>query len=54
MICFGLDELAYENSPEDMKKELERLHPWLKIQEVYKVPRSRTIKITCSSADTAI
>lgn len=50
VICFGLDDLAYDNSPQEIKAELEGQNEWLSIQEVYKFPKTNTIKITCASS----
>lgn len=50
VICFGLDEIAYMNSPEEIKEELESQHSWLKIQEVYTFAKTPTVKIICTSS----
>lgn len=46
VICFRLDELIYEHQAEEIRTEVERVQTWAKIQEVYKFPRSNTLKIT--------
>lgn len=53
VVCFGLDDIAYLNEPEEIKAELEAHHPWLKIIEIYKFPKTNTIKITCASSGIA-
>lgn len=53
VICFRIDELAYEYNAAEMKEELERQQEWLQVDEVYKFTGSRTIKIICASCDIA-
>ena len=53
VICFRLDDLLAAYTGEEMLQEVERLHGWAKIAEVYKFPRSNTIKITFRSSDMA-
>lgn len=53
VVCFNLDELAYDNTPEEIRAELESHHSWLKIVGIYKFPNARTIKITCASSPMA-
>ena len=53
VICFRLDDLLAAYTGEEMLQEVERLHGWAKLAEVYKFPRSNTIKITFRSSDMA-
>lgn len=53
VICFRIDELAYEYEAAEMKDELERQQDWLQVDEVYKFTGTRTIKIICASCDVA-
>ncbi|KAK8386683.1 hypothetical protein O3P69_017858 [Scylla paramamosain] len=53
IICFNLDDLVYENSPEDIAVEVRDQHTWAEAETVYKFPRSSTIKITFKSSDMA-
>lgn len=53
VICLRLDEIVYDNEPEDIKHEVERGQPWAKVKEVYKFPRSNTIKITFLTSEMA-
>ncbi|MPC77104.1 hypothetical protein E2C01_071549 [Portunus trituberculatus] len=41
--------MIYENSPEEIMEEIERAQGWAKVAEVFKFPRSSTIKITFRS-----
>lgn len=53
VICFRVDELAYEHDAEEIKTELEKQQSWMKVDEVYKFSGSRTIKIICASCEMA-
>lgn len=53
VICFRLDDLIYEHQAEEIRKEVERVQPWAKAQEVYKFPRSNTLKITFQTTEMA-
>lgn len=50
VICFGLDDIAYDHSPQEIRAELEAQQDWLKISEIYKFQKTNTIKITCASS----
>ena len=50
VLCMRLDELIYEHDKDNIKKEVERVQTWAKITDVYKFPRSNTIKITFQSS----
>lgn len=53
VICFRLDELMYEHQTDEIRTEVERVQQWAKVQEVYKFPRSNTLKITFHTTDMA-
>ncbi|KAG0711334.1 RNA-directed DNA polymerase from mobile element jockey [Chionoecetes opilio] len=53
VICFRLDDLICSKQPETVKAEVERVHDWAKIQEVFKFPRSNTLKITFEASSMA-
>lgn len=53
VICFRLDELIYEHQAEEIRTEVERVQTWAKVQEVYKFPRTNTLKITFQTTDMA-
>lgn len=53
LICFRIDELAYEHDAVEMKAELEKQQEWMKVDEVYKFTGSKTIKIICASCEVA-
>ena len=53
VICFRLDEFITENSPAEIKAEVERCQTWAKLRDVYRFPRSNTIKITFLTGEMA-
>ena len=53
VICTRLDDLAYDNNVEDIKDEIEKEQTWAKVQEVFKFPRSNTIKVTFKDTEMA-
>ncbi len=53
VVCLRLDELVYDNSPEDIKEDIESRQSWAKVVEIFKFPRSKTIKITFTTSDMA-
>lgn len=53
VVCFRLDELIYDNTPEEIKTEVERTQSWVKVQDVYKFPNARTVKLTFTTSDMA-
>ena len=46
VILTRLDDLIYDNSLDDIKTEINRSQTWAKVQEVFKFPNSRTLKVT--------
>lgn len=57
VICTRLDELVWENHLEGFPYEIETHNEWVKVQKVYKFPRSNTLKIpfrTSEMADKAV
>ena len=54
VICLRLDELIVDGfDPAEAKAEIERVNTWAKVQDVYKFPRSNTIKITFRQSEMA-
>ena len=53
IICYGLDDLVYLNTEEEIAAEVEAQHEWAKEVSVFKFPRSPTAKITFSTGDMA-
>lgn len=51
VLCFQLDELICEHTAEGIQEEIERSNGWAKVAEVYKFPRSSTVKITFRSSE---
>ncbi|KAK8403954.1 hypothetical protein O3P69_000186 [Scylla paramamosain] len=58
VICFRLDDLVYQHDAEELRAEVERVQTWEKIQiwiqEVFKFPRSNTVKFTFRSIEMTI
>lgn len=46
VVCVRLDDLVYEHGADEILDEVEREQSWAKVQEVYKFPRSKNVKIT--------
>lgn len=53
VVCMRLDAIVYDNEPEEIKHEVEQGQSWAKVKEVYKFPRSNTIKITFLTSEMA-
>ncbi len=53
VLCFRLDDLVYQHEACEMKKEVERVQTWAKLEEIYKFPRSNTVKFTFRSSEMA-
>ena len=53
VICTKLDDLVYDNNLEDIKAEVEKHQAWTKVQDVYKFPRTNTLKITFKDTEMA-
>lgn len=51
IIVKRLDSFIYDQDAESIKRELERVNPWLKIRNLFKFPNSKTFKITCFNLD---
>ena len=53
VICLRLDDLVYQYDAPEIKNEAERVQTWARIQEVYKFPKSNTVKFTFQSSEMA-
>ncbi|KAK8372940.1 hypothetical protein O3P69_018653 [Scylla paramamosain] len=53
VVCTRLDDLVYEHDANEILDEVEKEQSWAKVQEVYKFPRTKNVKITFKTSDMA-
>lgn len=53
VICFRLDDLLAEYDTAEIQAEIERCQSWAKVADLYRFPRSNTIKITFQASEMA-
>ncbi len=53
VVCTRLDDLVYEHDANEILDEVEKEQSWAKVQEVYKFPRAKNVKITFETSDMA-